>query len=49
MFCLLFRSVAKKAESGVPSGLVNAVEMIVGFDNSSTNPANPASHEYVSW
>ncbi len=31
IFCLLFRSVAKKASSGVPSGLVNAVEMIVGF------------------
>lgn len=31
VFCLLFRSVAKKASSGVPSGMVNAVEMIVGF------------------
>lgn len=31
VFCLLFRSVAKKASSGVPSGVVNAVEMIVGF------------------
>ncbi|MFV8818895.1 F0F1 ATP synthase subunit A [Haliea sp. E17] len=31
IFCRLFRSVAKKASSGVPSGLVNAVEMIVGF------------------
>jgi F-type H+-transporting ATPase subunit a len=30
-FCWLFRSIAKKASSGVPSGLVNAVEMIVGF------------------
>ena len=31
IFCWIFRSVAKKAESGVPSGLVNAVEMIVEF------------------
>ncbi len=31
VFCLLFRSVARKASSGVPSGMVNAVEMIVSF------------------
>jgi len=31
IFCWLFRSVAKKAESGVPSGLVNALEMIIEF------------------
>jgi len=31
IFCWLFRSVAKKAESGVPSGMVNAFEMIVEF------------------
>lgn len=31
VFCWIFRSVAKKAESGVPSGVVNAVEMIVEF------------------
>ena len=31
VFCLLFRSVAKKAESGTPSGMVNAIEMIVEF------------------
>jgi len=31
VFCWLFRSVAKKAETGVPSGMVNAVEMIVEF------------------
>jgi len=31
VFCWLFRSVAKKAEAGVPSGMVNAFEMIVGF------------------
>ncbi|MEM1403948.1 MAG: F0F1 ATP synthase subunit A [Pseudomonadota bacterium] len=31
IFCWLFRSIAKKASSGVPSGMVNAVEMIVGF------------------
>ena len=31
VFCWLFRSVAKKAESGVPSGMVNAVEMVVEF------------------
>jgi len=31
LFCWLFRRVAKKAEAGVPSGLVNAVEMIVEF------------------
>ncbi|MEM1114021.1 MAG: F0F1 ATP synthase subunit A [Pseudomonadota bacterium] len=31
VFCLLFRSVAKKASAGVPSGMVNAIEMIVGF------------------
>jgi F-type H+-transporting ATPase subunit a len=31
VFCWLFRRVAKKAESGVPSGVLNAVEMIVEF------------------
>ena len=31
LFCWLFRSVAKKAESGVPSGMVNALEMVVEF------------------
>jgi F-type H+-transporting ATPase subunit a len=31
IFCLLFRGVAKKATSGVPSGIVNLVEMIVEF------------------
>ncbi len=31
IFCLLFRHVAKKAETGVPSGIVNALEMIVEF------------------
>ena len=31
IFCWLFRRVAKKAESGVPSGAVNMVEMIVEF------------------
>ena len=31
LFCWLFYRVAKKAQSGVPSGFVNAVEMIVGF------------------
>ena len=31
VFCWIFRSVAKKAESGVPSGLVNGVEMVVEF------------------
>jgi len=31
VFCWLFRSVAKKAEAGVPSGLVNAAEMVVEF------------------
>jgi F-type H+-transporting ATPase subunit a len=31
LFCWMFRKVAKKAESGVPSGMVNAFEMIVGF------------------
>ncbi len=31
LFCWLFRGVAKKAESGVPSGIVNALEMIVEF------------------
>ncbi|MBT4520585.1 MAG: F0F1 ATP synthase subunit A [Halieaceae bacterium] len=30
-FCWLFRSVAKKAHSGVPTGLINLVEMIVEF------------------
>jgi F-type H+-transporting ATPase subunit a len=34
IFCWLFRSVAKKAEAGVPSGWVNAAEMIVGFVDS---------------
>src|SRR5210317_677262 len=31
VFCWLFRSVAKKAEAGVPSGMVNALEMIIEF------------------
>ena len=31
IFCWLFRSVAKKAEAGVPSGMVNALEMIIEF------------------
>ncbi|QIB65597.1 F0F1 ATP synthase subunit A [Kineobactrum salinum] len=31
LFCGLFYRVARKASSGVPSGFVNAVEMIVGF------------------
>ena len=30
-FCWLFYGIAKKASSDVPSGLVNAIEMIVGF------------------
>jgi F-type H+-transporting ATPase subunit a len=30
-FCWLFRGVAKKAEAGVPSGVLNMVEMIVEF------------------
>ena len=34
IFCLLFRSVAKKANAGVPSGLVNFFEMIVEFVDS---------------
>jgi F-type H+-transporting ATPase subunit a len=31
IFCWLFRSVAKKAETGVPSGVLNFLEMIVEF------------------
>jgi F-type H+-transporting ATPase subunit a len=31
LFCWLFRRVAVKASAGVPSGFVNAVEVIVGF------------------
>ena len=31
VFCWLFRKVAKQAEAGVPSGFVNAAEMIVEF------------------
>ena len=31
LFCWLFYRVAKKAQAGVPSGFINAVEMIVGF------------------
>ncbi|MFK7829846.1 MAG: F0F1 ATP synthase subunit A [Congregibacter sp.] len=30
-FCWFFRGVAKKASAGVPSGAVNAVEMVVSF------------------
>ena len=38
VFCWLFRSVARKASSGIPSGTVSAVEMIVGFvDNTVKN------------
>jgi len=36
LFCWLFRRVAKKAEAGVPSGLINAVEMIVEFVDDTT-------------
>ncbi|WP_439106525.1 F0F1 ATP synthase subunit A [Congregibacter sp.] len=31
LFCWLFRSIAKKASSDVPTGLTNAIEMVVGF------------------
>ena len=31
VFCWMFRSVAKKAEAGVPSGMVNVLEMVVEF------------------
>jgi F-type H+-transporting ATPase subunit a len=31
VFCWLFRGVAKKAEAGVPSGMVNVLEMVVEF------------------
>jgi F-type H+-transporting ATPase subunit a len=31
IFCWLFRRVAKQAEAGVPSGMVNAFEMIIEF------------------
>jgi F-type H+-transporting ATPase subunit a len=31
IFCWIFRSMAKKAEAGVPSGLLNVVEMVVEF------------------
>ncbi len=31
IFCWIFRRVAKKAEAGVPSGMVNAMEMVVEF------------------
>jgi F-type H+-transporting ATPase subunit a len=34
IFCLIFRGVAKKASSGIPSGMVNLVEMIVEFVDS---------------
>jgi F-type H+-transporting ATPase subunit a len=34
VFCWLFRRVAKKAESGVPSGMVNVIEMAVEFVDS---------------
>ena len=34
IFCWLFRSVARKAETGVPSGMLNAFEMIVEFVDS---------------
>jgi F-type H+-transporting ATPase subunit a len=34
IFCLIFRSVAKKASSGIPSGMVNLIEMIVEFVDS---------------
>ena len=31
IFCWMFRRVAKRAETGVPSGFINAMEMIVEF------------------
>jgi F-type H+-transporting ATPase subunit a len=31
VFCWIFRRVAKKAEVGIPSGMVNAAEMVVEF------------------
>lgn len=37
LFCFLFYRVAKKAESGAPSGFVNLIEMIVDFVNKNVN------------
>lgn len=37
VFCLIFRIAAKKATSGVPGGLQNAVEMIVDFIDDTTS------------
>ena len=37
VFCFFFYRVAKKAQSGAPSGFVNLVEMIVDFVNKNVN------------
>ncbi len=37
LFCFLFYRVAKKADSGAPSGFVNLIEMIVDFVNKNVN------------
>lgn len=37
IFCFLFYRVAKKAESGVPRGFINLVELIVEFVNKNVN------------
>ena len=37
VFCVIFRTAAKKATAGVPGGLQNAVEMIVDFIDDTTS------------
>ncbi|MEP0201058.1 MAG: F0F1 ATP synthase subunit A [Halioglobus sp.] len=47
IFCWLFRGVAKKAEAGVPSGVVNFCEMIVEFIDSTVKDTFHGSNKLV--
>jgi F-type H+-transporting ATPase subunit a len=49
LFCWLFRSVAKKAQSGVPSGMVNAVEMVVEFVDSTVRDTFHGHNKMIVW
>lgn len=47
LFLWLFRKVAKSATTGVPSGLQNFVEMIVGFVDSQVKETFPGHHPLI--
>jgi F-type H+-transporting ATPase subunit a len=47
VFCWLFRKVAKQAEAGVPSGMVNAFEMIVEFVDNTVRDTFHGSNKLI--